>query len=142
MNQLGLMFQLLLSDHVQKHHIDHLMATLQLLRTIYLIIVSNHQVQIRKVLNHLVHIHLTMVDQYMITLYLIVDVEEAVDMEEAVDVEEAIDVDEAMDMDKAMDVDEVVDVGVLGHIVPHHQVVIHHTKDMPGTVGLGGHLLE
>ena len=128
------MFQLLLSDHVQKHHIDHLMVTLQLLRMIHLIIVPNHQVQIRIVLNHqikLVHIHLTMMDLYMITLYLVVNVEEVMDVEEAVDVEEA------------MDVDEVVDVeGVMGHIVPHHQVVIHHTEDMPGTVGVGGHLLE
>ena len=136
MNQLGLMFQLLLSDHVQKHHIDHLMVILQLLRTIHLIIVPNHQVQIRIVLNHqikLVHIHLTMMDQYVITLYLVVDVEEAVDIDEAMDVNEAMD----------MDMDEVVDVkGVMGHIVPHHQVVNHHTEDMPGTVGVGGYLLE
>ena len=48
-----------------------------------------------------------------------------------------------MDVDEAMGMDEVMDVeGVIGHIVPHHQVVIHHTEDMPGTVGEGGHLLE
>ena len=132
MNQLGLMFQLLLSDYVQKHHIYHLMVTLQLLRTIHLIIFPNHQVQIQTVLNHqikLVHIHLTMMDQYMITLYLVVDVEETMDVEEAMNVEEAV--------EKVMDIE-----GVMGHIVPHHQVVIHHTEDMPGTVGVGGHLLE
>ena len=57
--------------------------------------------------------------------------------------EEAVDVEEAMDVDEAMDMDEVVDIeGVMGHIIPHHQVVIHHTEDMPGTVGEGGHLLE
>ena len=134
------MFQLLLSDHVQKHHINHLMVTLQLLTTIHLIIVPNHQVHIRIVLNHqikLVHIHLTMMDQYMITLYLVVDVEEAADVEEAMDVEEAVDEDEAVDVDEAVDIE-----GVMGHIVPHHLVVIHHTEDMPGTVGVGGHLLE
>ena len=60
-----------------------------------------------------------MMDQYMITLYLVVNMEEAVDVDKAVDVE-----------------------GVMGHIVPHHQVMIHHTEDMPGTVGVGGHLLE
>ena len=122
MNQLGLMFQLFLSDHVQKHYIDHLMVTLQLLRTIHLIIVPNHQVQFQIVLNHqikLVHIHLTMVDQYMITLYLVVNVEEAVDVEETVDVDEVMDIE-----------------GVMGHIVSHHQVVIHHTEDMPGIVGV------
>ena len=110
------------------------MVILQLLRTIHLIIVPNHQVKIQIILNYqitLVHIHLTMMDQYMITLYLIVNVEEAVDMEEAVDINEA------MDMDKVMDVE-----GVMGHIVPDHQVVIHHTEDMQGTVGVGGHLLE
>ena len=128
MNQLGLMFQLLLSDHVQKHHIYHLMVTLQLLRTIHLIILPNHQVQIPTVLNHhikLVHIHLTMMDQYMIILYLVVDVEGVVDVGEAVDLDQVVEVE-----------------GVMGHIVPHHQVVIHHTEDMPGTVGVGGHLLE
>ena len=70
-------------------------------------------------------------DQYMITLYLVVDMEEAMDMEEAVDVEETVDVDEVVDVE-----------GVMGHIVPHHQVMIHHTEDMLGTVGVGGHLLE
>ena len=96
--------------------------------TIHLIIVPNHQVQIWIVLNHqikLVHIHLTMMDQYMISLYLVVDIEEAVDMEEA------------------MDMDEFVDIeGMMDHIVPHHQVVIHHTEDMLGTAGVQGHLLE
>ena len=39
--------------------------------------------------------------------------------------------------------DMVVDVqGVMGHIVPHHQVIIHHTKDIPDTVGVGGLPLE
>ena len=43
-------------------------------------------------------------DQYMITLYLVVDLEEAVDLEETVDVDEVVDVE-----------------AVMGHIVPHHQ---------------------
>ena len=129
MNQARLMFQLLLRDHVQNHHIDHLMAILQLLRIIHLIILPTHQVQIQIVLNHQVHIHLTMMDQYMITLYLVVDMEETMDVEEAMNVEEAV--------EKVMDIE-----GVMGHIVPHHQVVIHHTEDMPGTIGVGGHLPE
>ena len=48
-----------------------------------------------------------------------------------------------MDVDETMDMDKVVEVeGVMGHIVPHNQVVIHHTEDMPDTKGVGGHLLE
>ena len=66
-----------------------------------------------------------MIDQYMVTLYLAVDVEEDMgrDIEEAVD--EAIDVE-----------------GVMGYIVPHHQVVIHHTEDISDTASIGGYLLE
>ena len=55
----------------------------------------------------------------MITLYLAVNVEEAVDVEQAVDVDEVVDVE-----------------GVMGHIDPHHQVVIHHTEDVPDTIGI------
>ena len=70
-----------------------------------------------------------MMDQNMIILYLAVDVEEDVDVDKAMDV----DVDEAMDMDVE---------GVMGHIDPHHQVVIHHTNKLPDTIGIGGYLLE
>ena len=39
--------------------------------------------------------------------------------------------------------DKVVNVqGVMGHIVPHHQVVVHYTEDMPDTVGVGGLLVQ
>ena len=71
----------------------------------------------------------------MITLYLVVNMEEAMD----INVEEAVDVEETVGEDK----DEDVDVeGVMAYIVPHHQVVLHHTEDMPGIVGVGELLLE
>ena len=75
----------------------------------------------------------------MIPLNLVVDMEK--DM--AVNMKEAVDVEETMNVKETMNVDELVDVeGMMGHIVPHNQVVIHHTEDMPDTVGVGGYLLE
>ena len=105
MNQLTLIWLVLLSDYVELNQVNHLVMPV----------------------NHL-HNHLKLMVQYLIILHLVLDVVEPVDVIEAVDVAEAVDLAEAVDVAEALDVaeamdDEVEDVDMVESDL-HHQAVI------------------
>ena len=71
-------------------------------------IVLDHQLKLEDILivvSYLMKLVLTVIDQYMITLRLLIDVEGVVDVEEVVHVEKVVDVEEVVD--EAIDVEEV-----------------------------------